>query len=328
VTTGDLDGDGKMDIIASNWGLNSKYRTSEEHPRKIYYADLDGNGTVDIVEAYYEAVMKQEVPERGLRAVGAALPFVKEKFSTYEAYGKASLQEIYGERLKSMGVVTVNTLQSMMFLNRGDHFEAKALPAEAQLAPGFAVCVADYDGDGKEDVFLSQNFFALNGEGSRSDAGRGLWLKGDGQGHLIPVPGQESGVKVYGEQRGAALCDYDQDGRIDLVVTQNGAETKLYHNVGAQPGLQVRLKGPAGNPQAVGSQIRLKFQDHFGPAREVHAGSGYWSQDSAVQVLGIPQPPTQIQVRWPGGRTTTSHLPASARGIEVDVDGKIKVLRQ
>src|ERR1051326_4046858 len=39
VTTGDLDGDGRMDIIASNWGLNSKYRTSREHPRKIYYGD-------------------------------------------------------------------------------------------------------------------------------------------------------------------------------------------------------------------------------------------------------------------------------------------------
>ena len=59
--------------------------------------------------------------------------------------------------------------------------------------------------------------------------------------------GQDSGVKVYGEQRGCALCDYDEDGRVDLVVTQHGAETKLYHNVGGKAGLRVRLKGPAGN---------------------------------------------------------------------------------
>src|SRR5204863_9638343 len=44
VTTGDLDGDGRPDIIVSNWGLNSKYRTSREHPRKIYYGELEGNG--------------------------------------------------------------------------------------------------------------------------------------------------------------------------------------------------------------------------------------------------------------------------------------------
>src|SRR5207302_565922 len=92
---GDLDGDGKMDIIASNWGLNSQYRTSREHPRKIYYGDMAGKRAVDVIEADYDEGMKTEVRERRLRAVGAALPFVKEKFSTYEAYGKASLQEIY-----------------------------------------------------------------------------------------------------------------------------------------------------------------------------------------------------------------------------------------
>jgi len=50
----------------------------------------------------------------------------------------------------------------MAFLNHGDHFEAIPLPAEAQLAPAFAVLLGDFDGDGAEDVFLSQNFFARN----------------------------------------------------------------------------------------------------------------------------------------------------------------------
>ena len=69
---------------------------------------------------------------------------------------------------------------------------------------------------------------------------------GTARGASEPVPGQESGIKVYGEQRGAALCDYDHDGRMDLVVTQNGDQTRLFHNVGAKPGLRVRLVGPAG----------------------------------------------------------------------------------
>ena len=214
--------------------------------------------------------------------------------------------------------VEANWLESTVFLNRGDHFEARAMPAEAQFAPVFAVCIGDCDGDGHEDVFLSQNFFGTNPETARYDGGRGLWLRGDGKGNLAPMTGQQSGVKVYGEQRGAALCDYDADGRVDLVVTQNGAETKLYRNTGAKPGLRVRLKGPAGNPTGVGAILRLKFKDRMGPVREIHAGSGYWSQNSAVQVLGTPGRPEQIEVRWPGGKITTCAVPLQAKEIVVE----------
>jgi len=173
------------------------------------------------------------------------------------------------------------------------------------------------NGDGNEDLFLSQNFFATAPDTTRDDAGRGLWLRGDGKGGLKPVPGQESGVKVYGEQRGCALGDYDHDGRVDLAVTQNGNATKLYHNVGAKPGLRVRLVGPPGNPTGVGATIRLKFGERLAPAREIHAGSGYWSQDSPVQVMAMPEPPTQIWVRWPGGKVTTNELPKGALEIKV-----------
>ena len=281
-----------------------------------------GRGTVDLIEAYYDEGMKAEVPERGLRMVGGALPLLKEKFGSYEAYGKATLEGIYGEKLKTLGEVEITTLDTMIFLNRGDHFEGRALPKEAQLAPAFAVCVGDYDGDGKEDLFLSQNFFAVNAESSRNDAGRGLWLRGDGQGNFTAVPGQESGVQVYGEQRGAALCDYDGDGRVDLAVTQNGAETKLYHNVGGKPGLRVKLRGPAGNPQGVGSRLRLKYKDREGPMREIHAGSGYWSQESAVQVLGAAETATQLEIHWPGGKTATVDIPSGATEIVVGENGK------
>jgi hypothetical protein len=226
-----------------------------------------------------------------------------------------------------MKELRANTLASMVFFNRGDHFEAVPLPREAQWSPIFSVNVGDMDGDGDEDVFLSQNFFATQEEMPRQDAGRGLWLRGDGMGKLEVVPGQESGIKVYGEQRWAALADYDQDGRVDLVVTQNGAETKLYHNEGALPGLRVRLQGPAGNPTGVGASVRLRFGERNGPVREVRAGSGYWSQDSAILVMGTPGPATQVWVRWPGGRTNAADIPVGAKEISVTTTGAVKVLR-
>ena len=208
-------------------------------------------------------------------------------------------------------------------MNTGAAFKAVALPREAQVSPAFSVNVADFDGDGNEDVFLSQNFFDQQPEENRIDAGLGLWLQGDGTGALKAVPAARSGIRVYGEQRGAAIGDYDEDGRTDLVVTQNGAETKLFHNLGAAPGLRVKLKGTATNPSAIGAVLRLQFKNHQGPARELHAGSGYWSQDSLTQVMATPDKPEALWVRWPGGRVTTTPIPANAKEITVNIEGKI-----
>ncbi len=192
----------------------------------------------------------------------------------------------------------------MVFLNRGNHFEASPLPQEAQWSAAFTPVVADFDGDGHEDIFLSQNFAHNQPEVPRLDAGRGLMLQGDGRGQFQTVDGSKTGILIYGDQRGAAAADYDADGRVDLVVTQNGAETRLLHNQTARPGLRVRLSGPPGNPGGVGAVIRLKSGGQWGPAREIHGGSGCGSQDDTVQVLGTVRLPEAVQVRWPGGAIT------------------------
>jgi hypothetical protein len=326
VATGDFDGDGRLDIVAGNWGLNSPYRATAERPARIYIGDVDGNGSVDLIEAY-QAEGMGIVPRRDRVAVASALPFVAAKFPTHQSFAAASVGEVLGNLKSRTRELSATTLTTMVFLNRGDRFDAKLLPPEAQFAPAFGICVADCDGDGREDIFLSQNFLATQPEMPRLAGGRGLWLKGDGQGGFAAVPGQESGVNIYGEQRGAAVSDYDGDGRVDLVVTQNGADTKLYRNARGKPGLRIRLNAGPGNPTSVGAMIRLKWGDHFGAAREIQAGSGYWSQNGAVQVMGMPEPPTQIWVRWPGGKTVTADVPPSAREIELDADGKLKVGR-
>jgi len=327
VTTGDFDGDGRLDIVASNWGLNSNYRTSGEKPRSIYYGDLDGNGTFDLVEAYYDESLKKEVPERDLISIASALPFIRQHFSTFKSYGSASVAEIFGEKIKQARRLEVTELASMIFLNRGDHFEARPLPSEAQFSVAFGTAVADYDGDGIEDIFLSQNFFAMQPQTSRSDAGRGLWLKGDGRAGFVAIEGQKSGVLVYGEQRGAALGDYDGDGRVDLVISQNGAETKLYRNTGGSPGLRIRLNGPAGNPKGIGAVLQLISENGPGPARESHVGNGYWSQDSAVAVMSSRLPAKRVQVRWSWGETVVCEIPMGAKEIEVKENGKVRVIR-
>jgi hypothetical protein len=338
VTTGDIDGDGQLDIIASNWGLNSQYQAASNEPVRMYYQDFSDRGAVDLIEEVYDPVHKVEVPRRMRDALAKAYPPLMGRYPTHKAYAEATMEQVLGILPKQAEKVEARTLSSMVFFNRTNHFEGVALPYEAQIAPGFAVNVGDFDGDGNEDIFLSQNFFELASTavamsfqvedgGRRLDAGRGLWLRGIGGGRLEAVPGQESGILIYGEQRGAALCDFDGDGRVDLAVSQNGAETKLYQNVLGKPGLRVRLAGPPGNPDGVGATMRLVFGGRMGAAREIHGGSGYWSQDSAVQVMGCPEAPTQIWIRWPGGNTTTNDISPGAREITVDTEGKVTVNR-
>jgi len=251
--------------------------------------------------------------------VSAALPSLKERFTKIQSYAEATLTQIHGTTLSSARTVELNWLDSTVFLNRGASFEPRSLPVEAQFAPASSVCVADMDGDGDEDLFLGQNFFAVPPETSRYDAGLGIWLRNNGRAEFTSVPASESGVRVYGEQRGAAVADFDRDGRVDLVATQNGRETKLFRNVGAKPAWTVKLSGPSENPTAIGAVIQL-LADHgsgtnLGPAREIHAGAGYLSQDGLAQVLGGKA--THVRVRWPGGKVTTSQLTSTVGEVEI-----------
>ena len=82
------------------------------------------------------------------------------------------------------------------------------------------------DGDGSEDVFLGQNFFATQPETPRLDAGRGLWLKGDGHGRFTAVPPVESGFLAARDVTGLALIK-TPTGRA-VLVANNGDSLRTF----------------------------------------------------------------------------------------------------
>ncbi len=313
VVSGDFDGDGRMDFVAGNAGTNFRLRAGVRVPRRVSFGELGGGEGNDLMETWTEA--GQEWPERPLPPLAQTLPWLRERFPSHAAFAAATLAEVLGDRLKTARSVSATWFATTMFLNRGDHFEVRPLPAAAQLSPVFGLCVGDYDGDGNEDLFLAQNWACAEPFTARNDAGRGLWLRGDGRGGFTAE--MNSGVEIYGDGRGAALADFDGDGRVDLAVGQNGAATSLFRNTGAKPGLRVRLRGAGANPQAVGATARLVYGERRGPAREAHLGAGYWSVDSPVLVLGQAAEPTAIEVRWPGGKATRVAMPAAAGEVQV-----------
>jgi hypothetical protein len=283
----------------------------------MFHGAFGSAGEDEMLLARYDPRLRGPAPLNSYARVRVAIPDLPSRVSSFASYADATVEQVLGPFMRHAERKAVVTLDHMVFLNKGDHFDARPLPAEAQLAPAFFAGIADFNGDGFEDVLLSQNFFPTALGIPRYDNGRGLLLLGDGQGGLRPLPGQESGLLVYGDQRGAAYADFDGDGRLDLAVSQNAGATRLFHNHLAKPGLRVRLEGSASNPDGVGAQIRIVYADRMGPVREVQSGSGYWSQNGAVQVFGLSATPTAVWVRWPGGSETRVSVTPGTREVVV-----------
>jgi hypothetical protein len=288
-----------MDLVATSWGRNVDFSATRERPLHLY--TFRTRRGMDVVMGQYDPRIRADAPLTTFARFSLAMPSSVMRVRTFAAFADASIETLLGRDAEG-APLEARTMDHTIFLNRGGRFDARSLPSEAQLAPAFYAGIADFNGDGNEDVFLTQNFFATEVATPRFDAGRSLLLAGDGTGGLASIAGQQSGVVVYGEQRGAAYADFDADGRLDLAVSQNAGQTRLFRNVGATPGVRVQLRGPFGNPTGVGAQLRLRYGDRSGPVREIQAGSGYWSQNGATQVMGRSGVPTALWIRWPGGR--------------------------
>ncbi len=304
ITIGDFTNNGLPDIVALNIGLNTPYQIRGDRPLRMYYDDFNWDGRLNILDSYYDEDAGGWVPRRKLHDFESVSTILR-NVSSHREYAASTVEYIFDQSFSEVPYKEINTLQHLVFINTGEGFEARPLPQKAQFSSAFFGGVADFDNDGNEDLFITQNFFGFPGEQvPRLDAGRGLLLKGDGMGNFEPVPGSKSGIKVYGEQRGAALADINRNGKVDLVVGQNNSKTKLFKNRTREPGLQIYLQGPESNKSALGSSIRLIYTDGSeGARRFISAGSGYSSQNSTMQVLGRAKPVSAIEVQWFDGRT-------------------------
>jgi len=194
----DLNKDGYNDYIIGNVGENLKFKVSKESPLRVYATDFDDNGTNDIVLSNkYKGTF---VPVRGKECSTQQMPFISEKFPTYNEFANSNLEDIYGDKLHTAYEREANQFKSIALINNGTGgFTKIELPNIVQTMPILSMDTLDYNGDGYEDVILSGNIYNTEVETPRLDNPYALILQSNTTtGYTIILP-SESGLYTNGD---------------------------------------------------------------------------------------------------------------------------------
>jgi hypothetical protein len=113
--------------------------------------------------------------------------------------------------------------------------------------------------------------------------------------------------------RGAAYADIDNDGDLDVVITQNGRRAVLFRNEQSlgHHWLRVRLTGNRSNRNAIGALVELSV-DGITQRRMVMPTRSYLSQSELPVTFGLGSGgmPDELHITWPDGEQQTVAVPA------------------
>ena len=207
IETSDLDGDGDMDFIIGNHGLNSRFKASQEKPITLYSKDFDGNGFIDPILTFQRNDGK-DYPFALRHNLTDQIKSITKKYPDYQSFKSASIEDIFtAEQLQGADKLEANILTSVLLINNGDStFAVKELPVEAQFSTIYTILARDFDEDGDNDIVLGGNLYNVKPEVGRYDASYGVFLENQGDLKFV-VPKDGKGFKVKGEIRDMLLDD-------------------------------------------------------------------------------------------------------------------------
>jgi len=177
----DIDGDGDIDIVAGNLGLNSRLKASPDQPVRLYYNDFDDNGIKEQIMTFY--LEDREIPFASEDELQKQLPVIKKQFLYAGDFAKATLSDIFStDKLKSSQILTADYFANAILINNGNlQFDVKAMPWQAQLAPMKDAVIVNANNDSLPDIFLGGNFYDNNIQMGRYDADYGTLLINKGK---------------------------------------------------------------------------------------------------------------------------------------------------
>ena len=218
-------------------------------------------------------------------------------------------------------VVTNLTLETnTLYRNLGagafaDESFAAGLGEPSLLYVGFGTNWMDYDNDGDLDLLVANGHiidniaeFSENVEGSpladRTYPQVNHLYRNDGTGVFEEVHETAGdGLALVKVSRGTAIGDVDNDGDLDVMVSNSGQSADYLRNDGGNAAgnwIQLRLIGQSSNRYGIGARILVGESI----VREIKAGSSYGSSSDPRLHVGIGATgAAEVAVRWPGGDT-------------------------
>jgi len=222
----DFDKDGDLDIIAGNLGENSRIKTSDNQPVKIYANDFDGNGSLDAVMTF--GYQGKQYPYAGRDHLMLQLPGIKRNFNRYHQYAKADITAIFPkEKLANAQVLEAQLMSSVLLKNEGGKFSITTLLREAQISPTHEILTSDFNGDGNMDALLVGNNDGAETESGVYDASNGTLLLGDGNGGFSFFPNQKHGLWASAQARDAVEIKL-ANGKTMILIANNGGKLQAF----------------------------------------------------------------------------------------------------
>lgn len=188
-----------------------------------------------------------------------------------------------------------------------DRTAASKLAQPSYLTLTFGLVLFDVDLDGDLDLFISNGHVypdrLVDQDKITFRQPPQLFLNA-GDGTFTEVTRETAVFSDLLVGRGAAYGDYDRDGDLDLLLTENDGPARLLRN--DLPGgnfLRVKVEGRSGNVDALGTRI-VAVIDGYRMERRVRTGSSYLSQSELVATFGLGEATVvdSLIVYWPGGR--------------------------
>jgi hypothetical protein len=221
----DLNGDGKLDLVVGNVGLNTQFKMSAQYPMSVCYKDFDKNGTIDPILCYY--IDGKNYPAVSQDDITGQVPVLKKKFLTYSAYADATMEDLFTpDKMKGAKTLIAQTGETVYLQNTGNGFVLKKLPIEAQYSPVYSITTVDVNHDGKPDLVLAGNNAWTRVKFGRYKANHGILLINDGKGNFKYIPQFQSGLNLRDDIRSAETINSASGQKI--IFGANDAPLKAY----------------------------------------------------------------------------------------------------